>query len=147
MEKSNELNKFLSYIHMGMSVFRIYYQEAKDLNDEKLVNKIVEIQEIFKHHEEVITRMITEMNEEATDSLTLAGIMGVYKEKMKTFNCGFSLCISALKATNMGMLSAIKFLNENKKLPSSHLGAIVDVINDYGRIQEMLRLYIIDLIF
>ena len=52
MEKTNELNKFLSYIHMGNSVFRIYYNEAKNLNDQNLIDLIVEIEEIFKKHEE-----------------------------------------------------------------------------------------------
>ena len=33
MEKTNELNKFLSYIHMGNSVYRIYYEEAVNLKD------------------------------------------------------------------------------------------------------------------
>ena len=28
MEMTNELNKFLSYIHMGNSVYRIYYNES-----------------------------------------------------------------------------------------------------------------------
>ena len=48
MEKSNELNKFLSYIHMGNSIYRIYYEEAKKFNNQRLINLIVEIQEIFK---------------------------------------------------------------------------------------------------
>ena len=43
MEKTNELNKFLSYIHMGMSVYRIYHGVAKKLNDNKLSSLIVEI--------------------------------------------------------------------------------------------------------
>ncbi len=34
MEKTNELNKFLSYVHMGTSIYRIYYEHA-----EKLKNK------------------------------------------------------------------------------------------------------------
>ena len=78
MEKTNELNKFLSYIHMGMSVYRIYHGVAKKLNDDKLSALIVEIEEIFKTHEEKITKLIVENKEEATDSLTAAGIVAVY---------------------------------------------------------------------
>lgn len=33
MEKTNELNKFLSYIHMGNSIYRIYYKEAVSLKN------------------------------------------------------------------------------------------------------------------
>ena len=47
MEKTNELNKFLSYIHMGNEVFRIYYKEAEKINSSELKELIVEIQEKF----------------------------------------------------------------------------------------------------
>ena len=54
MEKTNELNKFLSYMHMGNTIFRIYLEHAKKLENKKLINLIVEIQEIFKTHEEAM---------------------------------------------------------------------------------------------
>ena len=47
MEKTNELNKFLSYIHMGNSIYRIYYKEAVSLKNEKLTDLIVSISETF----------------------------------------------------------------------------------------------------
>lgn len=141
MEKSNELNKFLSYIHMGTTIYRIYYSEAKKFNDEKLINLIVEIEEIFKTHEEKITKQINEMNEEATDSLTAAGIFGVYKERMKVFDSSFSICINAIKSTNMGLLSALKFLKENSKLDSHIKEYVVNVISDYKNIQSKLINY------
>ena len=75
MEKSNELNKFLSYIHMGNSVYRIYYEEAKKIENKELLDEIVHIQEIFKKHEEEVTKLINELGEEATNSLTAAGLM------------------------------------------------------------------------
>ena len=143
MEKTNELNKFLSYIHMGMSVYRIYYEQAVRLEDEKLKDKIVEVEEIFKTHEEKITKMINELGEEATNSLTAAGIMGIYKEKLKVFDDSFSVCINAIKATNMGMISAIKFLNDNKELHEEVRAKIVDVIEDYQRIEEKWVNYIL----
>ena len=138
MEKTNELNKFLSYIHMGTSVYRIYYEHAKEFEDKKLINLIVEIQEIFKTHEEKITKKINELGEEATDSLTGAGLMGLYKEKLKIFNDSLSICINAIKATNMGMISSIKFLNENKELSDEIKTYIKNVINDYMLIQDKL---------
>ena len=113
MEKTNELNKFLSYIHMGMSVYRVYHEHAEKMNDEDLLNEIVKVEEIFKTHEESITKEINELGEDATESLTLAGIMGVYKEKMMIVDNAFSICLNAIKATNMGMLSALKFLEDN----------------------------------
>ena len=47
MEKTNELNKFLSYMHMGNTIYRIYLEHAKKLENEKLIHLIIEIQEIF----------------------------------------------------------------------------------------------------
>lgn len=146
MEKSNELNKFLSYIHMGNSIYRIYYEEAKKFNNQRLINLIVEIQEIFKKHEEKITNIITSMNEEATNSLTAAGIMGVYKERLKYFENEFIIYISAIKSTYMGMLSSIKFLNENKELSNKIKQNIKNVIDDYQLILNKLQKEILELI-
>ena len=143
MEKSNELNKFLSYIHMGNSVFRIYYNEAKNLNCDSLVDLIVEIEEIFKKHEEKITNRINELDETATNSLTAAGLMAVYKEKMKFFETPFSIVLSAIKSTNMGLISSLKFLNDNLKLPKVDLDSIINVINDYKLIHSKLVNYLL----
>lgn len=144
MEKTNELNKFLSYIHMGTTIFRIYYEQAHRLKNEKLLNKIVEIEEIFKTHEESITNLIEEFGEKATDSLTMAGIMGVYKERMKILDDDFSICINAIKSTNMGYVSAIKFLYENRQLFEEIKIKITEVINDYENIIGMLKKYIFE---
>lgn len=144
MEKTNELNKFLSYIHMGNSIYRIYYEEAKNQNDYSLMNEISYISEKFKSHEEIITKLINDMGEEATNSLTAAGILGVYKEKIKNFESSYSIIISALKSINMGMISAIKFLKENKKLSKKIKQLIKGIINDYIEIQSRLVNYIIN---
>ena len=137
MEMTNELNKFLSYIHMGNSVYRIYYAEAKKFNDTKLTNMIKEMMEIFKTHEEKITQLINSYGEIATDSLTAAGLFGVYKEKMKFFDSPHDICLSALKSTNMGTISVLKFLNSNKNLHDEVKSEIYDIINDYGKIEKM----------
>ena len=143
MEKTNELNKFLSYIHMGTSIFRIYYEEAKEIHNKTLVNLIVEAEEIFKKHEEKITRLINELGEEATNSLTAAGIMGVYKEKMKVFEDSFSICYSAIKSSNMGRLSALKFLYNNKELSKDIISVIENVIRDYSSIINKFQEHIL----
>lgn len=145
MEKTNELNKFLSYIHMGNTIYRIYYEEAKKLKEEKLVNVIVEIQEIFKKHEESVTSLIKEFDEEATNSLSFAGVMGVYKEKLKSFPDVISICTSAIKSTYMGLISALKFLDENKELSSGIKEEIIKVIDDYGLIVNKIKQFALDL--
>ena len=40
MEKTNELNKLISYIHMGNTIYRIYLEHAEELQDNKLINEI-----------------------------------------------------------------------------------------------------------
>ena len=142
MEKTNDLNKFLSYIHMGTSIFRIYMDNAERLHADSLISLIKEIEEIFKTHEEKITRLIHEENEKATTSLTAAGILGVYKEKLKIFDNAFTICINALKSTNMGLISAIKFLEDNKELHKEIKDIVINVIEDYQAIEKKLVDYI-----
>ena len=144
MEKTNELNKLLSYIHMGNSIYRIYYEHCEDLKDELLKEKIVMIQEIFKKHEEKVTNFIKEYDEEATKSITYAGVMGIYKEKLKSFENSYSICKAGIKATNMGMLSTIKFLKENEHLAQEIKDVVKDMINDYMFIQNELVNYILN---
>ncbi len=143
MEKTNELNKLLSYIHMGNTIYRIYYEHSQELGTDDLTKLITSIMEKFKTHEETITRLINEQNEEATNSLTAAGVLGVYKEKMKVFDTPFSIIISAIKATNMGMLSTIKFMNDNIKLAVELLDKVKEIIRDYQDIQKRLVEYLL----
>ncbi len=141
MEKTNELNKFLSYIHMGNSIFRIYGEQAVKLNDERLTKLINEIMEIFKTHEEAISKLIKKEGEEATDSISFAGIMGIYKEKLKIFKDSLSICTSAIKATYMGLISSLKFLDENQNLKGQVKKQIIKVVDDYGAIADKIKEY------
>ena len=61
MEKTNELNKFLSYMHMGNTIYRIYLEHAKKLENEKLIHLIIEIdenKELSKGIKEYIIKVI-----------------------------------------------------------------------------------------
>lgn len=145
MEKSNELNKFLSYIHMGNAIYRIYYEETKKLNNEKLTELIVSISETFKKHEEIVIREIEKLGEKATKSLTMAGRLGLYKEKMKSFKNDLAIATSAIKATNMGLISSLKFIGENKSLPKNTKKIIVKVVDDYAQIIVNLKNYITEI--
>ena len=127
---------------MGTSVYRIYLDNAEKLHADSLINLIKEIEEIFKTHEEKITRLIHEENEKATTSLTAAGILGVYKEKLKIFDSAFTICINALKSTNMGLISAVKFLEDNKELHKEIKYIVINVIEDYQLIEKKLLDYV-----
>lgn len=141
MEKTNELNKFLSYIHMGNSIFRIYDKQAEKFHDEKLKNLFSEIMETFKTHEESITKLIKDEGEIPTKSVTFAGKFGIYSEKLKVYKNPLAICKSAIKATYKGMLSSLKFLDENKALPEEVETKIINVIDDYGLIANKLKEY------
>ena len=144
MEKTNELNKFLSYVHMGNATFRIYHEKALRLENIKLIELIIQIKETFKVHEETITNLINDQKEEATNSITCAGRLALTMEKMRTYDTDFKICYHAIKATNSGLTSALKFLNENSRLDISIKSKIVKIIEDYNSIIKWLTKYIID---
>lgn len=144
MEKSNELNKFLSYIHMGMSIYRIYSEHAEKLAVSSLIKLLNEVETVFKRHETEITNLIDELDEKATESLTFAGIMGVYKEKLKNFDSAYTICINAIKTTNMGLISALNFLDENTSLPDNVKLKIKAIINDYINIEVKITNYLLE---
>ena len=81
------------------------------------------------------------MGEEATNSLTAAGLMGLYKEKLKMFDDSFDIMLAAIKSTNMGMLSSLKFLHQNKDLPDDVKKYVINVIKDYANIITKLTDY------
>ena len=142
MEKTNELNKFLSYIHMGNEVFRIYYKEAEKINSSELKQLITEIQEQFKKHEEKVTSLIIKYGYDPVDSLTLSGKMGVIMEQLKVVSDNFCIAIDALKAVHMGDVSALKFIHENKKMDNSVIDDLKKIIDDYDVLKDKIKEYI-----
>ena len=70
MEKTNELNKFLSYIHMGNSIYRIYYKEAVSLKNEKLTDD-----EIYRVVKESANLGIKKIRITGGEPLVRAGIV------------------------------------------------------------------------
>lgn len=145
MEKTNELNKMLSYIHMGNSIFRVYGKEALRLNDEKLMNMINDVSNLFKSHEEIVSKLIEKENEHTTNSVSFAGRMGIFIEKIKTFKDSYSICLSAIKSVNMGLISTLKFLGENNNLKNPIKRQIIKIIDDYCFIIEKIKEYAINL--
>ena len=137
MEKTNELNKFLSYIHMGNSIYRIYYKEAVSLKNEKLTDLIVSISETFKKHEETITKEIEKYGEKATESLTMAGLIGVYNIIYIVIN---QYLLNEIGKINL--ISSLKFVSENKALPKSTKKLLFKVIDDYVQIIDELKNYL-----
>ena len=138
----NKLNKFLSYIHMGNDVFRLYYKHAEKIDNQELKELIVEIQEVFKQHEENMTNIIKSKGIDPTDSLTIQGKMGVIMENLKIIDNEFSIALDALKAVNMGEISALKFMYENKKIDESIINDLKIIITDYDKIKTKIKNYI-----
>lgn len=144
MKKTNELNKFLSYIHMGNNIFRIYGDQAIKLNDEKLVKLINEIMEIFKTHEEAISKLIIKEGEKPTERISFVGKMGICKEKMKRVKNSFDICTNAIEAMYMGIISSFKFLDENHELINGIKKQITKVIDDYGAVIDKIKEYLLN---
>jgi len=59
------------------------------------------------------------------------------------FKTPFDICISAIKATDMGTISSIKFLRDNKKLSKEMKEYIRNVIDDYKKIKDKLIGYLL----
>ena len=138
-----ELNKFLSYIHMGNETFRLYYKAAEDMKNKRLKKLITEIEEVFKRHEETITKLIKSRDCECSDSVTLMGKMALMMEKLKIVDNEFDICERAIKAVNMGMISALKFAYYNNNMDEEIKEVIKDVISDYTDIEEKINDYIL----
>ncbi len=138
-----ELNKFLSYIHMGNETLRLYHDAAENMNNKRLKKLITEIEEVFKRHEEAVTNVLKKRTCECTDSVTLMGKMAIVMEKLKIVESEFDICERAIKAVNMGLISGLKFAYYNKNMDDDVLEVIKDVVSDYTDITEKINDYIL----
>lgn len=138
-----EMNKFLSYIHMGNETFRLYYKAAEDMNNKRLKKLITEIEEVFKRHEETVTKVLKKRTDDCSDSVTLMGKMALVMEKLKIIETEFDICERAIKAVNMGLISGLKFAYYNRDMDEEIKEVIKDVISDYTDIQEKINDYIL----
>ncbi len=143
MNGLNELNKFLSYIHMGNETFRLYYEKACELNNKELKTLICNIQETFKKHEEIVTSVLEKNGYECSDDVTLIGKMALLIEELKLVNDSFCICERAIKSVNMGLLSGLKMLYYNKNIDCEIISVMKDVISDYTDIMEKINDYIL----
>lgn len=133
-----ELNKFLTGIHMGGSTFKDYLAKAQNL---ELKSELREIIESFKRHEEAITHRIEELGGNASDSLGIIGNIAEAFEKIKliSVDTDAEVCEYAIKAMNMGIKNANKFMEEHKNMEESVMNDIKGVIKDYDDQLEVLN--------
>ena len=133
-----ELNKFLTGIHMGGATFKDYLDKAQNL---ELKGKLREIIESFKIHEEAITHRIEKLGGNASDSLGIRGNIAEAFERIKLIpvDTDAEVCVHAIKAMNMGIKNANKFMEENKNMEESIMNDIRGVIKDYDNHLEVLN--------
>ncbi|WP_294129430.1 DUF2383 domain-containing protein [uncultured Clostridium sp.] len=133
-----ELNKFLTGIHMGGATFKDYLDKAQNL---ELKSTLKEIIESFKRHEEAITHRIEELGGNASDSLGIIGNIAETFEKIKLIavDTDAEVCEHAIKAINMGIKNANKFMEENKNIEQSVMNDIKGVVKDYDNHLEVLN--------
>ena len=127
---TKELNKFLTGIHMGAATFKDYLDKAQNL---ELKSALREIIESFKKHEEAITHRIQEIGGNASDSLGIIGNIAEAFEKIKLIpiDTDVEVCDHAIKAINMGIKNANKFIEENENMEESIMNDIQGVVKDY----------------
>ena len=133
-----EMNKFLKGIHMGGTTFKDYLEKAQS---PKLQNELNRIIESFKKHEEAITKRISDLGGNAADSVGIMGSMGQLFEKIKllTADTDEEVLEHAIKAMEMGIKNADKFIEENKDLEESLLNDVKGVVKDYDNHLRRLR--------
>lgn len=133
-----DLNKFLTGIHMGGATFKDYLDKAQNL---ELKAKLKEIIESFKIHEEAITHRIEYLGGNASDSLGIIGNIAEAFEKIKliSVDTDAEVCEHAIKAMNMGIKNANKFIEENKDMEESIMNDIKGVVKDYDNHLEVLN--------
>ena len=112
----------------------------KDQNLE-LKAKLKEIIESFKRHEEAITHRIEYLGGNASDSLGIIGNIAEAFEKIKliSVDTDAEVCEHAIKAMNMGIKNANKFIEENKDMEESIMNDIKGVVKDYDNHLEVLN--------
>lgn len=139
-----ELNKFLTGIHMGGATFKDYLDKAQNLELKSELRKIIES---FKKHEEAITHRIKELGGNASDSLGIRGNIAEAFEKIKLIpvDTDAEVCEHAIKAMNMGMKNANKFIDENENMEESIMNDIKGVVKDYDNHLNVLNNLIIKL--
>lgn len=137
-ELINELNKFLKGIHMGATTFKDYHEKAKS---PFLRKELKETVESFKRHEEAVTHRIEQLGGNAADSVGLAGKMGEFFEKMKLIvtNTDEELIDESIKAMEMGIKNAEKFVEEHRGIESSIKKELDNIIKDYYHQIDRLR--------
>lgn len=135
-----EMNKFLKGIHMGGTTFKDYLEKAQS---PKIQGELTKIIESFKRHEEAITKRINELGGNAADSVGIMGSMGQFFEKVKllTADTDEEVLEHAIKAIEMGIKNANKFIEENKDLDESLMKEVKGVAKDYDnhlrKLQEL----------
>lgn len=138
-----EMNKFLKGIHMGGTAFKDYLDKAQST---ELKATLVEIIESFKRHEKAITKRINKMGGDAADSVGIMGMMGEFFEKIKLIpvDSDKEVIERAIKAMDMGIKNANKFIDENGNLEESLMKEVKAVADDYDNHLRKLQSIKID---
>lgn len=137
-ELIQEMNKFLKGIHMGGTTFKDYLEIAQS---QELKDELVHIIESFKRHEEAITHRIESLGGDAADSVGIMGMMGEFFEKIKLIpvDTDEEVVDHAIKAMEMGMENADKFLIEHSDMEQSFKNDIEGVVKDYDNHLRKLK--------
>ena len=140
MEKTNELNKFLSYIHLGTSVYRIYLDNADKLHADSLIILINEIVSYCKEKFTGLSSVPVGVEKESLNIRTLDFTKNLVHvvtcaemAEAKTFTGLFIKEVSSLIGKNCYVFDMEKMYPEVASTTSYFDSAIFDNFKKFGK--------------
>ncbi|HBD06415.1 MAG TPA: hypothetical protein DCY93_03280 [Firmicutes bacterium] len=138
---NKEMNKFLSYLYMGENTFRIY---LRNVQEDDLMDLLTTHINKFKEHEQNIEEKISNYCA-VKKNLSFMQKRVLCMERMKADGrSDMKLAFLAVKAINMGLESAMKFLYEYYSyLPKDFADNALIIVAYYGEVNSDLKAYIL----
>lgn len=135
--------RFLSYCRLGTACFRIYLQNAKD---GELVDLFSNQLKSLKENEDKLTACTNGIEPVSLGKLKFKERRVLYFERMKVQNYedDIKIALNAIKTTELGMVSGMKYLNKNRNVFLHNFEEVAkSTIDQYMVIIAELKNYII----
>lgn len=112
--------KFYSYAHMGIENFKIYLNKTNDLELKKVLYKIIDQ---LTAQEKTIAKYLNKHHVNVEHDLTCKQKMVIQMEKLKTriIKNDFCLCMEVIKALDMSIYQAVRFIYDHLDLDREFL--------------------------
>lgn len=132
-ECTNELNKFLQGIYMGIDAFEQYIQKCNDYN---IKNQLQEIQKDYRLHALKVSERIQDLGGVPVNNSGLAyKTIDFYSQITNNINLNSSQDIieEAHNASNTGYIMGSKLIQESKSIDHISYRLLNSILKDYQR--------------